>query len=79
MTENGEEISNAIMKNSRRGVTVLDAKGAYSKNSKKLILCAIKNRQMPDFHKMIREADENAFIIFLKSEKVFGLGFYVYE
>lgn len=79
VTENGEEISNAIMKNSRRGVTVLDAKGAYSKNSKKLILCAIKNRQMPDFHKMIREADENAFIIFLKSEKVFGLGFYVYE
>ena len=79
VTDKGEEISNAIIANSRRGVTVLDAKGAYSKNSKNLLVCAIKNKQMPDFHKMIRAADENAFIIFLKSEKVFGLGFYVYE
>lgn len=79
VTEKGEEISNAIMVNSRRGVTILDAKGAYSKNNKKLLICAIKNRQMPDFHKMITDADENAFIIFLKSEKIFGSGFFVYQ
>ena len=79
VTENGEEISNAIMVNSRRGVTILDARGAYSKNNKKLLICAIKNSQMPDFHKMITEADENAFIIFLKSEKIFGTGFFVYQ
>ncbi|MBR4172778.1 MAG: YitT family protein [Clostridia bacterium] len=79
VTENGEELSKAIMKNSRRGVTILDAKGAYSGSDKKLLVCAIKNRQMPDFHKMITEADKNAFIIFLSSEKIFGSGFYVYE
>ena len=79
VTEKGDEISDAIMKNSRRGVTVLDAVGAYSKKDKKLLICAIKNRQMPDFHKMIKLADENAFIIFLKSEKIFGAGFYVYN
>lgn len=79
VTEKGEEISDAIIANSRRGVTILDAKGAYSKSDKKLLICAIKNKQMPDFRKMIRDADENAFIIFLKSEKIFGLGFYVYE
>ena len=79
VTEKGEEISAAIMANSRRGVTILDAKGAYSKNNKKLLICAIKNKQMPDFHKMITEADKNAFIIFLKSEKIFGAGFYVYQ
>ena len=79
VTENGEEISKAIMENSRRGVTILDAKGAYSNNRKNMLVCAIKNKQMPDFHKMIRESDENAFIIFLKSEKIFGLGFFVYQ
>ena len=79
VTEKGEEISAAIIANSRRGVTILDAKGAYSKSGKKLLVCAIKNRQMPDFHKMIRTADKNAFIIFLKSEKIFGSGFYVYK
>ena len=79
VTEKGEEISDAIMKNSRRGVTVLNAVGAYSKKDKKLLICAIKNRQMPDFHKLIKSADENAFIIFLRSEKIFGAGFYVYQ
>lgn len=79
VTENGDEISAAIMENSKRGVTILAARGAYSKKDKNLLICAIKNKQMPDFHKMIKAADENAFIIFLKSEKIFGLGFYVYQ
>ena len=79
VTEKGGEISDAIIKNSRRGVTVLSATGAYSKKDKYLLVCAIKNNQMPDFHKMIKAADEDAFIIFLKSEKIFGTGFYVYN
>lgn len=79
VTEKGDDISSAIMENSKRGVTILSAKGAYSKNNKNLLICAIKNNQMPDFHKMIKAADENAFIIFLKSEKIFGTGFYVYQ
>ena len=79
VTEKGGEISEAIIKNSRRGVTILSATGAYSKKDKKMLVCAIKNKQMPDFHKMIKAADEDAFIIFLKSEKIFGTGFYVYE
>lgn len=79
VTEKGDEISCAIIENSKRGVTVLSAKGAYSNKRKKLLICAIKNSQMTDFHKMIKEADENAFIIFLKSEKIFGRGFYVYS
>ncbi|MCR4719118.1 MAG: YitT family protein [Firmicutes bacterium] len=79
VTENGDEISSAIMRNSKRGVTILAARGAYSQKDKNLLICAIKNKQMPDFHKMIKEADKNAFIIFLKSEKIFGSGFYVYQ
>jgi uncharacterized membrane-anchored protein YitT (DUF2179 family) len=79
ITEKGSEISGAIIENSKRGVTILSARGAYSKKDKSLLICAIKNNQMPDFHKMIKAADENAFIIFLKSEKIFGLGFYVYQ
>ncbi len=79
VTSNGEEISKLIIQNSKRGVTVLNARGAYSGERKNLLICAIKNRQMPEFHQMITEADKNAFIIFAKSEKIFGLGFYVYK
>ncbi len=79
ITDKGEQISKMIIKKSQRGVTVLNAQGAYSGTRKKLLICALKNRQMPDFHKMITSTDKSAFIIFIKSEKIFGLGFYVYK
>lgn len=79
ITDKGQEISRLIIENSRRGVTILNARGAYSGNRKNLLICALKNKQIPDFHRMIVETDENAFIIFTNSEKIFGLGFYVYK
>lgn len=79
ISEKGEEISKKIVQNSRRGVTVLDAKGAYSGKNKKLLVCALKNREIPAFHKMITDADSDAFIIFSESDKIFGEGFFVYK
>lgn len=79
ITDKGPQISNLIIENSRRGVTMLNARGAYSGARKNLLICALKNKQIPEFHKMIIETDENAFIIFTNSEKIFGLGFYVYK
>ncbi|MBO5060313.1 MAG: YitT family protein [Clostridia bacterium] len=79
ITEKGDQISKLIIQNSRRGVTVLNARGAYSGARKNLLICALKNRQIPEFHKMITDVDSNAFIIFTNSEKIFGLGFYVYK
>lgn len=79
ITDKGERISRLILENSRRGVTILNARGAYSGARKNLLICALKNKQMSDFHKMIKSADKDAFIIFTKSEKIFGAGFYVYK
>lgn len=79
ITDKGQQISNLIIENSRRGVTILNARGAYSGARKNLLICALKNKQIPDFHRMITETDESAFIIFTNSEKIFGLGFYVYK
>ena len=79
ITERGEEISKNIIKNSRRGVTILNARGAYSGNRKNLLICALKNNEMPEFYNLITDVDKNAFVIFTRSEKIFGLGFYVYK
>ena len=79
ITDKGPQISDLIIKNSRRGVTILNARGAYSGARKNLLICALKNNQIPEFHQMIVETDKNAFIIFTNSEKIFGLGFYVYK
>lgn len=79
ITDKGQQISNLIIERSRRGVTMLNARGAYSGARKNLLICALKNKQIPEFHEMIINTDENAFIIFTNSEKIFGLGFYVYK
>jgi len=79
ITDKGQQISDLIIEKSRRGVTILNAKGAYSGARKNLLICALKNKQIPEFHSMIIETDNNAFIIFTNSEKIFGLGFYVYK
>ena len=79
ITEKGTEISKLLISNSRRGVTILNARGAYSGNRKNLLICALKNREIPNFHHMITETDKGAFVIFVNSEKIFGLGFYVYK
>lgn len=79
ITEKGDEISEILIRNSRRGVTILNAKGAYSGSRKKMLVCALKNKEIPDFHRMITDTDTGAFVIFVNSEKIFGLGFYVYK
>lgn len=79
ISENGERISKIILNNSHRGVTILNARGAYSGARKNLLICALKTSDMKDFHQAIRSADKDAFIIFTKSDKIFGMGFYVYK
>lgn len=79
ITENGDAISRLIIENSRRGVTVLNARGAYSGARKNLLICALKDKEIPEFKKMVDSADPGAFTIFTRSEKIFGLGFYVYK
>lgn len=79
ITENGEKVSKVLLESSTRGVTILNARGAYSMQRKNLLICALKNREMPQFYNTIINTDENAFIIFTKSEKIYGLGFYVYK
>lgn len=79
ITEKGDALSKLIIENSRRGVTVLNARGAYSRARKNLLICALKDKEIPEFQKMVNEADVGAFTIFVRSEKIFGLGFYVYK
>jgi len=79
ITDKGEKICELLLNNSKRGVTILNARGAYSMERKNMLVCALKAREMPEFHKRVTSCDENAFIIFTKTEKIFGLGFYVYK
>lgn len=79
ITDKGEEIANYLVSTSPRGVTLIDVTGAFSHQEKTMLVCALKEREMPAFQKKISELDEHAFTIFSESQQIVGNGFHVYR
>ena len=79
VTDKGEEISEKIVTTSPRGVTIINGKGAYTNQEKKLLLCAMKDKEAPAFQQKVIDIDPNAFVIFSESQKILGNGFYIYH
>ncbi len=79
ITNKGEEISEYLVHNSPRGVTIVDSKGAYTMHQNSVIICALKDKESTDFLRRILRIDKDAFIIFSDSSKIVGNGFKVYD
>lgn len=79
ITEKGEEISSCLVSTSTRGVTIIKAIGAYSSEKKKMLFCALKENEVPNFQKKILNIDEEAFIVYSESQQIMGNGFYIYR
>lgn len=79
MTDKGDEIAKKLVSTSPRGVTIIDAVGAYTMENRKMLVCALKANEIAAFQHKILEIDPTAFIIFSESQQIVGNGFYVYK
>lgn len=79
ITDKGGEISDKLVSTSPRGVTIMDARGAYSGENKKVLFCALKDSETQEFQRKILEIDPTAFVVFSESQKIVGNGFYLYK
>ena len=70
-----EEIAEKITKELRRGVTLLDGTGWYSKQSIKVVVVLAKKNQANEIFRLVRDIDENAFISQSNVVGVYGEGF----
>ena len=70
-----EEIAETITKELRRGVTLLDGTGWYSKQSIKVVVVLAKKNQSNEIFRLVRDIDENAFISQSNVVGVYGEGF----
>ena len=75
ISQKSDEIRQAILTQIDRGVTLLDAKGGYSKNSMEMVLSVISNRELPRVEKIIHKIDPESFIIVSRVSEVRGRGF----
>ncbi len=70
-----EEIADSIMERFHRGVTCLDAAGAYTKMQKTVLLCVCRRQEYFKMKEIVHRIDANAFIIVSEVNEVLGEGF----
>ena len=78
ITDRGGEISKLLIDTSPRGVTLVDVTGVYTNTPKQMLICALKESEIPEFQRKILGVDEQAFIIYSESQQIVGNGFYIY-
>ena len=74
-----QQITDAIIHDIDRGVTVLQGQGAYSGAEKKVLLVAFKQRQIVALKRVVKEIDPAAFLIVCEAHEVLGDGFREYK
>ena len=75
VTDKGAEISETLLKQSPRGITMLDGEGMYTHKEHNVLLTCIKNHQLPHLKQVVNGIDPKAFIIINESVEVRGQGF----
>lgn len=70
-----EEISEAIMTQVPRGVTIMDAVGGYTKEPTKVITTIARQHESAKIFRLVRAIDPNAFVSQSQVRGVFGKGF----
>ena len=74
-----QEISQRILQDMDRGVTQLTARGGYTGEERPTLLCVISRSEIMAFKRILREEDENAFVIIVEAHEAIGDGFSIMD
>ncbi|MCG3088969.1 YitT family protein [Sporosarcina cyprini] len=72
ITRKADELQKAIHEKMVRGITILPAKGAYSKEDKNMMYLVITRYELYDLEKIIKEVDPQAFTNVVQTVGIFG-------
>lgn len=72
ITEKYEEMKKAIHSRLVRGITTIPAKGAFSNNSKEMMMIVITRYELYELERIIKEIDPQAFTNILETTNVVG-------
>ena len=79
ISDKNQEISDAIVKDLDRGVTILHGQGAYTGAEKNVLMCAFKQREIAAIKATVKDIDPAAFVIVCDAHEVLGEGFRDYK
>ncbi|MCL1796106.1 MAG: YitT family protein [Clostridia bacterium] len=70
-----EKIAETVLVKIDRGATFLRAQGAYSRQSRDILLCVITRLQIVQLKAIVREIDPDAFVVVTDVREAMGEGF----
>lgn len=75
MTRKERGVTDAILETLQRGVTILNAQGAYTGDQRKVLLVAVRPSQVYTLRTLVYDRDPGAFLIVVSADEVLGEGF----
>jgi uncharacterized membrane-anchored protein YitT (DUF2179 family) len=72
VTKKADELKKAIHAKLIRGITMLPAKGAFSNESRDMLMIVITRYELFDLERIIKEVDPNAFTNIVQTNNVYG-------
>lgn len=75
VTTHPDEISKQIIERVGRGVTMLNAKGAYTGKERQMLMCTVRLNEVSAVYSVVDELDKNAFIVVGEAGEIIGEGF----
>lgn len=75
ISDKSEEIKNEIMKQTGRGVTIINARGGYTNDNKEVLYCILGRYEVTTVKRIIKNIDRKAFMSISEVSEVLGEGF----
>ena len=75
ITNKVEELRKKIMEDTGRGITLINAKGAYTQKEIGMLYCVVGKYQLMKVKSIVKEIDPDAFMIVNQVHEVVGKGF----
>ena len=75
ITNKADELRRRIMEDTGRGITIINAKGAYTQKEIGMLYCVVGKYQLMKVKNIVKEIDPEAFMIVNQVHEVVGKGF----
>ena len=75
ISDKAQYIVSDILNKVGRGATFLDVKGAYTGESRQMIMCTVRRNEVHNVYATARQYDKSAFIVVCEAGEILGEGF----
>ena len=75
VSDKASQMAQLIMEDFSRGVTLMKGTGAYTKNEKNILWCAVRASQVTGINRSVKAIDPTAFTVICDAGQIIGEGF----